>query len=201
MTGNVESWRFYSSWRPVWSAEKQFVVPGSPRILPDRTATRILTPRGEGIDEDYIDRACPMRTNRVTALPVSEAAIERAISFQIFGAPRTKKNHGRIVTTKGRPRLLPSAQFANWNLGAQIQMIAVRRTVKAPIEFPVNCKAVFYRDANRGDAVGYYQAIADAMEEGGVLVDDVLIRSWDGSRLDKDAANPRVEVTLTAVSE
>jgi glycine/D-amino acid oxidase-like deaminating enzyme len=71
----------------------------------------------------------------------------------------------------------------------------------APIAYPVNCRAIFYRDANRGDAVGYYQGLADVLEKAGVVINDVCITTWDGSRLRKDAANPRVEVELTKAEE
>lgn len=64
---------------------------------------------------------------------------------------------------------------------------------------PLNCAAIFYRDANRGDAVGYYQWLADALESAGVLSNDKWIVQWDGSRLAKDAKRPRIEVTLTAL--
>lgn len=63
----------------------------------------------------------------------------------------------------------------------------------------LNCAAIFYRDANRGDAVGYYQGLADALESAGVLSDDKWIMQWDGTRLAKDAKRPRIEVTLTAL--
>jgi len=65
-----------------------------------------------------------------------------------------------------------------------------------PIKEPVNCAAIFYRDALRGDAVGYYQGLADVLEYYRIVEDDRFIVSWDGSRLEKDAKNPRVEVTL-----
>lgn len=126
------------------------------------------------------------------------------IKFIIPGPPRTKKTHSRIVNTRTRPRLLPSQQFMEWNAAAQYHLIDVRRDLipfrdghHRPIEVPVNCCALFYRDADRGDAVGYYQALADALEEGRIVANDVLIVSWDGSRLLKDAANPRIEVMLT----
>jgi Holliday junction resolvase RusA-like endonuclease len=41
------------------------------------------------------------------------------------------------------------------------------------------------------------QALADTLEAAGVVPDDKYIAAWDGSRLLKDAADPRVEVTLT----
>ena len=125
----------------------------------------------------------------------------RAVSFTICGAPRTKKNHS-IISTKGNyPRLLPSPQFAAWNRIAQIEMARLRSAWPSLLSFaaPVNVCAAFYRDAERGDAVGYYQALADALEEAGIVENDRLIVSWDGSRLLKDAKNPRIEVTLEAV--
>jgi hypothetical protein len=64
----------------------------------------------------------------------------------------------------------------------------------------VNCEARIYRDRNTGDAVGYYQAIADTLEKIGIVENDRLIVAWDGTRLLKDAENPRVEVTLSAVA-
>jgi len=64
---------------------------------------------------------------------------------------------------------------------------------------PLNCAAIFYRDADRGDAVGYYQALADSLEAAGVVADDKWIKQWDGSRLAKDANRPRIEVVLTAL--
>lgn len=53
------------------------------------------------------------------------------------------------------------------------------------------------RDADRGDLVGYLQGLADLLEKRGVVANDKWIQSWDGSRLAKDKANPRVELTLT----
>lgn len=95
--------------------------------------------------------------------------------------------------------MLPSVQFEEWNQVAQIHML--RLQPRETIQQPVNCRALIYRDANRGDAVGYYQALADALEDARIVHDDVLIVSWDGSRLLKDAKNPRIEVTLTTAAD
>jgi len=75
-------------------------------------------------------------------------------------------------------------------------VVRTKTTFRLPITDEVNCRALFYRDALRGDAVGYYQALADALEEAGIVKNDRLIVSWDGSRLLKDADIPRIEVTL-----
>lgn len=125
-------------------------------------------------------------------------------SFTISGAPRTKKNSVRLDTRGGRIRKLPSKAFEEWNQAAQMAIAAVRPRLRVnPSEYTftaeVNCRALFYRDALRGDAVGFYQALADALQEGRIVQNDSLIVSWDGSRLFKDAANPRIEVTLETV--
>lgn len=126
-----------------------------------------------------------------------------AITFTIPGAPRTKKNSGRIVTAGrgGRHRILPSAAWSGWAERACLDIAMVTRVRRGefPLLTPVNCCALFYRDANRGDAVGFYQGLADLLQKSGVIADDVQIVSWDGSRLLKDASNPRVQITLTEI--
>lgn len=117
------------------------------------------------------------------------------LRFIIHGAPRTKKNHGWRTKTG---RQMPSKAFAEWNKQAQMWLMTVRVLYRdmLPIDKPVNCRALFYRDAERGDAVGYYQALADALQEARIVEDDKLIVSWDGSRLSKDAEGPRIWVEL-----
>jgi hypothetical protein len=124
----------------------------------------------------------------------------------IPGAPMTKKNHSRIVTVWGRPKILPSAPWMAWCAHAAFDLAEVVRT--RPVgTFPIpktvrlNCRALFYRNATRGDAVGYYQGLADLLEKCGILEDDVSIAAWDGSRLRKDAKHPRTEVSFTLLSE
>lgn len=140
---------------------------------------------------------------------------ELRITFE--GAPRTKKNHGRVVHARGRPLHLPSEAYSAWCDAASPRITAAMRRIFAGdigalvagvdvkcntrlrgfIDYPVNCAALFYRDANRGDAVGYYQGLADLLEAAGVVKNDKWIVSWDGSRLFKDAARPRVELMLS----
>jgi len=45
------------------------------------------------------------------------------------------------------------------------------------------------------------QAVADALEHAGVVVNDRLIVSWDGSRLSKDAVRRRVELEVELFNE
>ncbi len=121
----------------------------------------------------------------------------------VIQPPRTKKNSGDIlcpheVRNIKFHSIQPSPQYRKWEAGCKRAAI-FDRTAPA-ITYEVNCSALIYRDRNSGDAVGYYQAIADCLEHLGIVVNDRLIVSWDGTRLLKDTVNPRVEVTLTATA-
>lgn len=126
------------------------------------------------------------------------------VTFTIPGPPRTKKNSGRLVRAgkNGRQRLLPSAAWVAWAEKATHDIAAIKRGMRVgfPLTDAYNCKALFYRDANRGDAVGFYQGLGDLLEVSGIVCDDVQIVAWDGSRLLKDSANPRVEVELVPLT-
>jgi hypothetical protein len=114
----------------------------------------------------------------------------------VNGAPRTKKNHGRVERRGKRIVHLPSLAFTKWEAIAKPQLRLAWAEYQ-PIEWPVNVRAHFYRDALTGDAVGYYQALADVLQAACVVTDDKYIVSWDGSRLLKDAERPRVELVIT----
>ena len=122
----------------------------------------------------------------------------RELRLTVPGRPRTKKNSGRIVPRGRRHIILPSEAWQTWCDAVVPQLrAALQRAGVRPIEHPVNCAALFYRDADRGDAVGFYQGLADLLQHAGAVKDDKWIVSWDSSRLLKDAANPRVELVLT----
>lgn len=70
---------------------------------------------------------------------------------------------------------------------------------KRAAKLRLNCRAHIYRDADRGDANGYYQGIADLLEKLGVLSNDRMLVSWNGSELLKDAEKPHVHVVLAVV--
>lgn len=141
--------------------------------------------------------------------------------------PRTKKNHGRIITVKGISRLLPSEQYEAWEGAlrftpelpalhlarwttyrrmsnkekARHREVAGDMPALLPAR-PMNCRALIWLDREwAGDAVGYYQAVADALQAWGVIPNDRHIRSWDGSRVRVDHLHPRVDVTLTEYVE
>ncbi len=78
------------------------------------------------------------------------------------------------------------------------QGLPVWRDKKAKRRFEVNAAIVTYqRDARIADADNLYAGPQDAMAEAGVLENDVIIRTHNGSDRRIDRKIPRVEVTLT----
>src|SRR4029079_8059044 len=119
--------------------------------------------------------------------------------FVIEGAPATKKTSQRIVTRKatGKPFIIASKQTKGWTRSAGDQRVAQKPSPSWPaLAEDVNCCAHIYRARRQGDAVNFYQAIADALQDAGVVVNDRLIVSWDGSKLLHDKKRPRVELEL-----
>ena len=58
-----------------------------------------------------------------------------------------------------RPLLVPSKAFKQWQRGCKESLRAAGDAVVAAgygvIDFPINCRAWIYREALRGDAVGF----------------------------------------------
>jgi hypothetical protein len=125
-------------------------------------------------------------------------------------APRTKKTSNRIIRipgkngSKGFTKVLPSKAFCDWQDAAlkeviQTKFTLMRRGVHLPITCGVQIRALVFREAAIGDAVGFYQAIGDFLQEAGILANDRQIVHFDGSRLLKDALRPRVEIEIFQV--
>lgn len=119
--------------------------------------------------------------------------------FVVFGPPRTKKTSNRIVRAGRRRYVLPSAPHQRWFCAALPQLKAQWR--RQPLSVPVGVRALFFRERAAGDLCNYMQALADALERAGIVRNDRLIASWDGSRLRKDAKQPRIELTVTKLDE
>lgn len=139
------------------------------------------------------------------------------VALTIPIAPRTKKTSNAVVfkrvATKTLPSgfctrcrraalpiVLPSEAFRDFQATALPHLRRQWRG-RPPIAAPVCVNATFYREALRGDLVGYMQALADVLEAAGVLVNDRLIVAWDGTRMEKDAARPRIEIEIAILDE
>lgn len=118
--------------------------------------------------------------------------------FTIVGNPRTKKNHSQIVTIGGRPRMIPSKQYREYESMCEGQIPTLH------IDYPVNVKAVYYMPTRRRvDKTNLESALMDVMVKFGCIEDDncKIVVSTDGSHVDYDKDNPRTEVEITRLED
>lgn len=121
--------------------------------------------------------------------------------FIIKGNPAIKKNSRTVVRNTRTGRMFPikskKLQGAESNAYADL-MEQKRRSMVLPIRTPVNVCFTFYRGTrHRVDLSNLYEFPQDALQAAGILEDDFLIESHDGSRRLYDADNPRTEITIT----
>lgn len=130
----------------------------------------------------------------------------RELRLILPSAPRTKKTSNRIFFLGRRcpacargahAKVMPSEAWENWCNRLVPQIKTALPPGWKPIDFAVNCAALFYQDVDRADACGLYQGLADLLQHAGVVANDRFIRTWNGSEALKDATNPRVELVLT----
>lgn len=116
------------------------------------------------------------------------------VNFTIPVAPRTKKNHAQIIRIGGRPRLIPSKQYI------QYEKEAGRHCPALQIDCPINIEAHYYMETRRAvDLNNLSAALLDVLKVAGTIVDDncKIVVSLDGSRVFYDKEHPRTEVTIT----
>jgi Holliday junction resolvase RusA-like endonuclease len=115
----------------------------------------------------------------------------------IHSQPITKKNSQQIIMAGKRPCIIQSKAYRQYERLAreQIALLALSKPVCGPIE--VTC--LYWLATSRiPDLCNLLAASHDVLEHCGVIENDSQIISVDGSRImGKDAANPRVEITIT----
>lgn len=136
--------------------------------------------------------------------------LQGELRFTLPGQPITKKNSQEIVLipskkTPGvkRPIIVPSEAYRNWakGLGYIANSVHVDRD-DLPIDSPVwVCALVYCQTRGHGDLNNYTAALADWLENVGILKNDKLILSWDGSRVRVDSYKPRIDVCISAFTE
>jgi hypothetical protein len=82
------------------------------------------------------------------------------------------------------------------------QVVSLLTPLRGRLQLPLpithyNCEAAFFCDGDNADVHGLQQGLADTLERAGCLRDDWYIRSWDGTNVFVDRANPRVAFRLT----
>lgn len=133
---------------------------------------------------------------------VAQATRPTFVSFTVYGAPRTKKNSLRIMRGRGGTPFVAQSRQANaWELHAVLQLQAKSHGLPAWVRGPVNLRARIYRERDVGDLGNYLAAVCDALQASGVVENDREILGFDGSRLLKDAKNPRCEITLSPLED
>lgn len=129
----------------------------------------------------------------------------------------------------------PSENYKEWFSAVYMFRNAITRAagengLALPLVGSVAIEAIVYRDADRGDALGYYEAIADAIQADqylcercrkkmytvqcqcgqvgkhtrkglGIILDDKQALIWDGSRILVDRKRPRIELTVRVLEE
>ena len=116
------------------------------------------------------------------------------MKFTIYGNPITKKNHGNIVMIKGHPIMLPSKPYQEYEKHSKQYMPKINT-----IDYPIILKCNYFMGTKRKcDLVNLLQATCDILVKYKVLEDDnySIITSFDGSSVDYDKDNPRVEIEI-----
>lgn len=116
------------------------------------------------------------------------------MKFTIYGNPITKKNHGNIVMVKGHPIMLPSKPYQEYEKKCKEFMPQIDT-----INYPIILKCNYFMETKRKcDLVNLLQATSDVLVKYKVLEDDnyTIITSYDGSSVDYDKDNPRVEIEI-----
>lgn len=106
---------------------------------------------------------------------------------------RTKKNHSRVVNVHGKPIVIPSKQYTDF------EKEAIQYCPDWHIDYPVIIKAVFYMRTRRRIDLNNALQFTDMLIKAGTIEDDNcnIIVGFDGSRIDYDKDYPRIEVELT----
>lgn len=119
------------------------------------------------------------------------------IQFTIPLPPITKKNHQQIIQCKGRPMVIPSKQYRQYEKDCGVFMPTVET-----INEPVNVKAVYYMPTRRRvDLCNLHEALCDVLVRYGIVADDncKIIATMDGSCVKYDRENPRTEIEIERI--
>lgn len=112
--------------------------------------------------------------------------------------PVTKKNHNAVVMVHGRPMVLPSKPYREYEKACKEYI----PKIEEPINYPINVKCLFYMKTRRKvDISNLISAISDILTKYGTISDDNrnIVVSYDGSRVYYDKENPRTIIEITKV--
>lgn len=121
--------------------------------------------------------------------------------FLLERPPLTKKTHQQIALNKktGRRFVMSAAGQASYQKFASqvLHLQALSQGLREPLASPVWVEAVFWLDADRAtDLTNLEQMVGDCLQGAGIIANDALIHSWDGSRKGVSYPRPRTELTV-----
>ena len=126
------------------------------------------------------------------------------MQFILYTEPRTKKNSMQPIPYKGRTIMIPSKAYKKFLNECKPQIESILSLNSKGCSFPLtgyyNVQAVYYMKARRVvDISNLHNALHDVLTACNVLEDDdcLHIGSTDGSFVQYDKDNPRIEVLLT----
>lgn len=114
--------------------------------------------------------------------------------------PVTKKNHNAVVMVHGRPMVLPSKPYREYEKACKEYI----PKIEEPINYPINLKCHYYMGTRRKcDITNLLQATCDILVRYGVLEDDnyTIVASTDGTRVFYDKENARTEIYIEKKDE
>lgn len=117
------------------------------------------------------------------------------IDITLKGRPATKKNSGRIVSRNGKPIIIPSEAYKNYEDACLWQLAGKKLHISGIVV--VECKYYLPNKRSWPDLIGLLQATSDILTKAKVIDDDKWICSYGNSciaGIDKD--NPRAEIRI-----
>ena len=120
--------------------------------------------------------------------------------FTINIPPRTKKNSQQIITVKGRPMIIPSKLYKQYEKDCKPYIPKLDK----PIDYPINLKCIYYMPTKRKvDLNNLLEATTDMLVHYKFLEDDnsTIVYSHDGSRVRYDKEMPRTEIYIERIEE
>ncbi len=129
--------------------------------------------------------------------------MESLAKIVVLGVPRVKKNNQAVVLARSKtgkyyPKKVDTKAYKIWHKNAVPQINLQKPSFE--IDFPVNLACRFYMDTTgKVDLSALYEGIQDVFVELNVLEDDnyTIVASHDGSGVEVDRVNPRMEITIT----
>lgn len=117
------------------------------------------------------------------------------IDITLKGRPATKKNSGRIISRNGKPIIIPSETYMNYEDACLWQLAGKKLHISGIVV--VECKYYLPNKRSWPDLIGLLQATSDILTKAKVIDDDKWICSYGDSCIAGiDKENPRVEIRI-----